>query len=180
MSPPPTTDSLRASGRHGGRYNSRSRHLPGPSSEDSAAPDPFDRRDRFAAYIAHELRTPIALQLALAEAALADPNADKVALRAMGEGIVASCEQQQRLIEALLDLTRSQHGLTRQAPVDIAAITSQALQAHELSELDSVVALEPAVAIGDPALLERLAANLVSRASRFCSSIEEWQSLRAA
>jgi signal transduction histidine kinase len=110
------------------------------------------------------LRTPIALQRALVEAALADPHADKVALRAIGEGIVASCEQQQRLIEALLDLTRSRRGLTRQEPVDIAAITSQALQAHELRELDSVVALEPAVATGDPTLLERLAANLVSNA----------------
>ena len=129
-------------------------------------PDPFDRRDRFVAYVAHELRTPIALQRALAEAALADPHADKVALRAMGEGIVASCERQQRLIEALLDLTRSQRGLTRQEPVDIAAITSQALQAHELSELDSVVALEPAVATGDSTLLERVAANLVSNAIR--------------
>jgi signal transduction histidine kinase len=129
-------------------------------------PDPFDRRDRFAAYTAHELRTPIALQLALAEAALADPHADTVTLRAMGEGILASCEQQQRLIEALFDLTRSQRGLTRREPVDIAAITSHALQAHELSELHSIVALEPAVATGDPTLLERLAANLISNAIR--------------
>jgi signal transduction histidine kinase len=136
-----------------------------PGSAD-AGPTPFDRRDRFAAYAAHELRTPIALQLLLAEAALADPHADTVALRAMGEEIVAGCQHQQRLIEALLDLTRSQHGLTRQEPVDIAAMTSQALQAHELRELDSVVALEPAVATGDPTLLERLAANVISNAIR--------------
>jgi signal transduction histidine kinase len=112
------------------------------------------------------LRTPIALQLVLAEAALADPHADTVAWRAMGEEIVASCQHQQRLIEALLDLTRSQHGLARQEPVDIAAITGQALQGYELRELDSVVALEPAVATGDPTLLERLAANLISNAIR--------------
>jgi signal transduction histidine kinase len=96
---------------------------------------------------------------------LADPDADKVALRAMCAGVVASC-QQQRLIEAILDLTLSQRGLTRREPVDIAAITSHALQAHELSELDSVVALAPAVATGDPTLLERLAANLISNAIR--------------
>ena len=126
----------------------------------------YDRRDRFAAYITHELRTPIALQRALAETALADPHADTGALRAMGEGIVAGCEQQQRLIEALLDLTRSERGLARQDPADIAAITSRALHAHELSELDSVVALEPAVATGDSTLLERLVANLVSNAIR--------------
>lgn len=124
------------------------------------------RRDRFVAYVAHELRTPIALQLALAEAALADPYTDAGAWRVMCEDIVASCEQQQRLIEALLDLTRSRCGLRRREPIDIAATASRALQAHELSEIDSVVALEPAVATGDPTLLERLVANLVSNAIR--------------
>jgi signal transduction histidine kinase len=109
------------------------------------------------------LRTPIALQLALAEAALGDPHADIVAL---AEGIVASCDRQQRLIEALLDLTRSRRGLTRQELVDIAALTRRALHAHELSELESVVTLEPAEALGDPTLLERLAANLISNAIR--------------
>jgi signal transduction histidine kinase len=84
----------------------------------------------------------------------------------MGEGIVASCEQQRHLIDALLDLTLSQRGLTRQQPVDIAALTGQVLRAHEPSELDRVVALEPAVATGDPTLLERLVDNLVSNAVR--------------
>jgi signal transduction histidine kinase len=125
-----------------------------------------DRRERFAAYVAHELRTPIALQRALAEVALADPDADRVTLRAVFEKIVASCEQQQRLIEALLDLTQSQRGLSRRESVDIAAITTQALGTHQLSELHSVVSLQPAVATGDPTLLERLAANLISNAIR--------------
>jgi signal transduction histidine kinase len=129
-------------------------------------PVPIDRRDRFAAYVAHELRTPIALQLTLAEGALADPDADNVALCAICEDIVAGCEQQQRLIEALLDLTDSRRGLTCREPVDLAAIARQALRAHELGDLDSVVSLEPAVAIGDPILLERLAANLISNAIR--------------
>jgi signal transduction histidine kinase len=120
--------------------------------------------DRFAAYVAHELRTPIALQLALAEVALADPHGDEATLRAMGERIVAGCEQQQRLIESLLELTRSQCGVTRHEHVDIAAITHDALRACDLSGLDSVVALAPAVVIGDPVLLERLTANLVSNA----------------
>jgi signal transduction histidine kinase len=126
--------------------------------------DPFDRRNRFAAYVAHELRTPIALQLALAEATLADPHADTVALRAMGEGVLTSCEQQQRLIDALLELTRGQRGVKRQEPVDLAAVASEALQAHQPGGLDSVVVLEPAVVRGDRTLLERLAANLVSNA----------------
>jgi signal transduction histidine kinase len=135
----------------------------------------FDRRDRFAAYVAHELRTLIALQRAQAEAALADPDAAKLALRATCEGIVAGCEQQRRLVEALLGLTDSRRGLTCREPVDLAAIASQALRAHEPGELDAVVSLEPAVAIGDPVLLERLAANLISNAIRHnlpCGRIE--------
>jgi signal transduction histidine kinase len=120
----------------------------------------------FLAYAAHELRGEITLQLALAEATLADPNADTAALREMGEGVVAACERQERLLEALLTLSRSECGRLRREPVDIAAITTQALQAHQLSALDSVVALEPAVATGDPTLLERLAANLISNAIR--------------
>jgi signal transduction histidine kinase len=124
-------------------------------------------QERFAAYVAHELRTPIALQRAVAETALADPHADTAALRAMAQDVVASCEQQQRLIDALLYLTRSRGGLTRHEPVDLAAITSRLLQAHDLSMLESVVSFKPAQTTGDPDLIERLAANLLSNATRY-------------
>jgi signal transduction histidine kinase len=120
----------------------------------------------FAAYVAHELRTPLALQLALAEAALADPDADEATWRAMAEGVIVGCEQQRRFIDALLDLARGQHGLTCVEPVDLALVTGRVLGTHELCGLDTVVALEPAVTAGDTTLLERLAANLVSNAVR--------------
>jgi signal transduction histidine kinase len=140
--------------------------LLGPGPHRSLRPATFEGRERFVAYVAHELRTPIALRLALVELALADPHADTAALRAMGEEVVASCEQQERLIEALLDLTISERGLTRHKAVDIAAITNNALRAHNLSEFESVVAFEPARTTGDPDLLERLVANLLSNATR--------------
>jgi len=123
-------------------------------------------RDRFAACVAHELRAPVALQRALVEVALADPRADTATLRAMGERVIAGCERQQRLIDALLLLTRSQSALTRREPVDIAVITADALRAHDLSRFESVVTLEPARTTGDPDLLERIAANLISNAMR--------------
>jgi signal transduction histidine kinase len=123
-------------------------------------------RQRFAAYVAHELRAPIALQRTLVEVTLADPDADTAALRQMGERVLASCEQQQRVIEALLDLTRCRSGLSRHEPLDLAAIAEEALRAHDSSGLESVVSLKPAGMSGDPALVERLAANLVSNAIR--------------
>jgi signal transduction histidine kinase len=159
----PVAHSLRGPGRHRGLHPAR---VPLPPSGAPAEPPTFEDPERFAAYVAHELRTPITLQRALVEVALTDPHADTAALRAMGEGVLASCDEQQRLIEALLDLTRSQCGLTRHEAVDIAAITNQALRAHNLSEFESFVAFERARTTGDPDLVERLAANLVSNATR--------------
>jgi signal transduction histidine kinase len=123
-------------------------------------------RERFAAYVAHELRAPIALQRVLVEVTLADPDADTAALREMGQRVLASCLRQQRVIEALLDLARSGPGRTRHEPVDLAELMARTLDAHDLSKLESVTRLEPAWTTGDTHLLERLAANLVSNAVR--------------
>jgi signal transduction histidine kinase len=125
---------------------------------------PVEERERFAAYIAHELRTPLATQRALLELGLCDPDADVAAWRGIGEDVLRACAQQERLIEACLALARSRGAPQRCEPVDLAAIAAEALRAHDASGLESVVALEPAWTSGDPDLLERLAANLVSNA----------------
>ena len=122
--------------------------------------------ERFAAYVAHELRTPLATQRALLELALADPNADVASWREIGEDVLGACRQQERLLEACLTLARSQGRPQRCEPVDLAAIAAEALRAHDLCGLERVVVLEPAWTTGDPDLLERLAANLVSNAIR--------------
>ena len=147
--------------------NGRIRAVQGEQSPGKRAePAMLEGRERFAAYVAHELCAPIALQRALVEVTLANPNTDTAALREMGERVLASCIWQQRVIEALVDLVRSGRRLTRQEPVDIAAIAARALRAHDLNELGSVVALEQVQTTGDPDLLERLVANLVSNAIR--------------
>jgi signal transduction histidine kinase len=120
----------------------------------------------FAAYAAHELRREITLQIALAEVALADPQADTVALREMGEQVVAGCARQERLLEALLTLTRGEYGQLRREPIDLAATAARALRAHEHHPLRRVTTLEPAVMTGNPELIDRLVTNLVDNAVR--------------
>ncbi len=132
----------------------------------SAAWHPAEPERCFAAFAAHELRGEITLQLALAEATLADPTADTAALRAMGNGVVAACERQERLLEALLTLARTEYGQLRREPVDLAATAAEALRAHDHRELRSSAALERARTTGDPLLLERLVANLIENAIR--------------
>jgi signal transduction histidine kinase len=122
--------------------------------------------DGFAAFVAHELRTPLASQRALLELALADPNADVASWREIGEDVLGACRLQERLLEACLTLARSQGRPQRCEPVDLAATAADALRAHDLGELESLIALEPAWTIGDAELLERLVANLVSNAIR--------------
>jgi signal transduction histidine kinase len=122
--------------------------------------------ERFAAYIAHELRTPLATQRALLELTLTEPPADTACWRDVAEDLLDACRQQERLLEACLTLARSRCELTRHDRIDLAAIVYEALRTHDPSGLESVVTLEPAAIRGDPALVERLAANLVSNAIR--------------
>src|SRR5262249_35871753 len=119
-----------------------------------------DAQERFLVFAAHELRGSIALPRAVAEVALADPGADTSALRGMGEAVVAACERQERLLEALLTLFRSESGRLRRQPVDLAATAAEVLRSHDLHGLRSTAALTPARAAGDPQLVERLIANL--------------------
>jgi signal transduction histidine kinase len=137
-----------------------------PTAGERVAPALREGRDSFAAVVAHELRTPLACQRALLELALADQNADVASWREIGEDVLGACRQQERLLEACLTLARSQGRAQRCEPVDLATIAADALRAHDLGELESLIALEPAWTSGDPDLLERLVANLVSNAIR--------------
>jgi signal transduction histidine kinase len=123
-------------------------------------------KEGFAGYVAHELRTPLATQCALLELALADQNAKLTDWREIGQDVLDACRRQERLLEACLDLYRSELGPQRRERVDLAVIAAAALRAHDLRELESVEAFEPASTTGDPDLLDRLVANLISNAIR--------------
>jgi signal transduction histidine kinase len=133
----------------------------------AAGAEVLSEADRcFGAYAAHELRGEITLQRALAQATLADPNADIAALREMGKGVVAASERQEQLLEALLTLARTEYGRLRREPVDLAATAADVLRAHSPVEVRSTATLEPARTTGDPLLLERLVANLIENGVR--------------
>jgi signal transduction histidine kinase len=131
-----------------------------------AARDRSETDGCFVAYAAHELRGEITLQLVLVEAALADPNAGAATLREMGEQVAAGCERQERLLEALLTLARSEHGSVCRDPIDLASTAAHVLRAHGGRELTRTTTLDPARTAGDPQLVERLVANLVANAVR--------------
>jgi signal transduction histidine kinase len=126
----------------------------------------FEAQRQFVANASHELRTPLTLERTLLELALSDPNASIDSYRHTCEQLLAVGEQQERLIEALLTLSRSQRGLDGRQPVDLAAITAAAAAAAEHGSLALDTALGPAQTTGDPRLVERLVANLVSNAIR--------------
>lgn len=126
----------------------------------------FAAQRQFVANASHELRTPLTLQRALLELALADPDADAVTLHETCQKVLAVGDEQERLIEALLTLSRSQRGLDVRERVDLAAAAAAAAAGSERDGLVFETGFEPAWASGDPRLIERLAANLVDNAVR--------------
>ena len=126
----------------------------------------FEAQRQFVANASHELRTPLTFERALLEVALGDPHATVESLRRACEQVLAVGEQQERLIEALLTLSRSQRGLDRREPVDLAAIAGAATAAIDRDGLVFETTFEAATTTGDPRLVERLVANLVGNAAR--------------
>jgi signal transduction histidine kinase len=123
----------------------------------------FEAQRQFVANASHELRTPLTLQQTLVDVALADPGATAGTLRAACLRVRAAGQEQERLIDALLTLARSQRGLQEREYVDLAVVAGALLpgSGHRI-EAD----LAPAGLLGDPQLLQRLTANLIDNAVR--------------
>ena len=130
----------------------------------------FAAQRQFVANASHELRTPLTLERTLVEVALADPDATDATLRETLGRVLVAGEQQERLIEALLTLSRSQRGLDRHEPFDLAAVSDEILLSRRAAAqqrgLRIITTLDPAAASGDPRLGERLIANLIDNAVR--------------
>jgi len=89
----------------------------------------FESQRQFVANASHELRTPITLERTLVEVALADPGADAESLRGTCRRVLAASEQQERMIEALLTLARSQRGIESRRELSLDEVVGEALQA---------------------------------------------------
>jgi signal transduction histidine kinase len=102
----------------GGRLDERI-GLDGPRDELKELADTFDAmlerlehafaaQRRFVADASHELRTPLSIMRAELEATLADPAAGEPQMRAMADVVAGAVQRMERLIEALLQLARSE------------------------------------------------------------------------
>jgi two-component system sensor histidine kinase VanS len=151
--------------------------LPGRRDEFGDLADSFDAMvarleahdaelQRFAANASHELRTPLAVSRALLEVAARDPERDAAKLV---QRLSAVNDRAIALTEALLLLSRAEQGAFEREPVDLSLIAEEAVETlAPLAEKHGVEVEArtdaPAVALGSPALIAQMAANLLHNA----------------
>jgi signal transduction histidine kinase len=128
----------------------------------------FTAQRAFVANASHELRTPLTLDRTLLQVALRTRKATIEQWRATGQELLASGQQQERILEALLTLATSQAGTSRRELVDLSEVTTARLGTARARiqgrGLHLQASLSPAPLYGDPDLIDRLTANLLDNA----------------
>ncbi len=155
--------------------------LRGPADELKELADTFDgmlaRLDRafasqrhFVANASHELRTPLAIMRTEVDVTLADPDASRAELRSMGDAVRETVDRCEALIASLLMLARSEAAIGHEQAIELGALAADTLTDFGARAREHDVELEtdlvPAWTRGDPALLERMIANLVDNGIR--------------
>lgn len=131
----------------------------------------FESQRRFVANASHELRTPLTVIRTELDVTLSDEHADEAELRRMADVVRAAARRAEELVGALLLLARTDGArLAVAEPVDLAAVVANAWRAISAEAdrrgLRVEFSASPAPAVGDPALLERVAGNLLENAVR--------------
>src|SRR5579859_2274514 len=128
----------------------------------------FESQRRFVANASHELRTPLARLKTVLQVALADPAPTLSSLRLAQQHALDAEQQLEQLIDALLTLARGEQVAEQREPLDLAAATERVLQTRareiEHRRLRVDLALDPAWALPNPQMIERLIANLLDNA----------------
>jgi len=152
--------------------------LEGPRDELRELADTFDtmleRLDRaftsqrqFIANASHELRTPLTVMRTAIDVVLAKPEPTRDELVSMAVEVRQAVGHSERLIEALLVLALNDQARTLTEPLDLAAVSEDALEGRTAHGITTTTALHEAPVTGDGVLLERLVANLLSNAERY-------------
>jgi signal transduction histidine kinase len=131
----------------------------------------FEAQRHFVANASHELRTPLSVIRTELEVTLSDPDADLTELRRMAGVVQEATDRAGRLVGSLLLLARTDGaGLMVNEPTDLAALVSSAWRAvrgeADQRGIQAKFDLSQAPVCGDPALLERIAGNLLENAVR--------------
>lgn len=131
----------------------------------------FEAQRHFVANASHELRTPLSVIRTELEVTLSDPNADAAELRRMASVVRDATERAGKLVNSLLLLARTDGaGLVAKEQADLRTLVSNAWGAvrgeADQRGITARFATEQAPVCGDPALLERIAGNLLENAVR--------------
>lgn len=127
----------------------------------------FTSQQRFIANASHELRTPLTLMRTSIDVVLAKPQPSTDELLAMSTDIRDAIEQCERLISALLTLARNELSVLVPAPLDLATIAEDAVEARPPNDFTILASLQEAPVAGDLVLLEHLVNNLLDNAERY-------------
>ena len=131
----------------------------------------FEAQRHFVANASHELRTPLSVIRTELDVTLADPEADTAELRRMAHVVRDATERAGQLVNSLLLLARTDGaGLVVDEPTDLVTLVSSAWRAvrgeADQRGIQAKFVTAPAPVHGDPALLERIAGNLLENAVR--------------
>ncbi|MFD7441690.1 sensor histidine kinase [Streptomyces sp. NPDC059909] len=156
--------------------------VPGPADEVKHLADTIDdllerlevafaAQRRFVANASHELRTPLTTMRASLDVAMAKPGPVPRQTAALADRLQPELDRIDGLLEGFLVLARAQHGaIAGRAPVSLGRLAGEALTARAADiaakhlTLDDSGIQDTVWTRGSPALLARLAQNLIDNA----------------